>query len=253
MQHSNPHKPLPSRDRKPTSMAPPQQGDLTSHITPSKENPATPSSHARVVTSRSNNSPQKPNSAKSSSPITSHKISSQNTETKTDGRHGSQMPRSHAHDPSKHGKENRSAPVKQASGNQPFPDNDFRPSGMGPPGAGTPFEGKGKGKATDPIANKSFPPAWGFERVQKQPFGAPVQEMTLLELLSCRKNELFEPHRFNMEAPLTMANVTKSNDFPWTDVRRRCHAWPDFTFQGMLKEFPFLNRTVPVPGESGTL
>jgi hypothetical protein len=143
--------------------------------------------------------------------------------------------------------------VKQASGNQLFPANDFSPSGMGPPGAGTPFEGKGKGKATDPVANKSFPPAWRFESVQKQPFGASVQEMTLLELLSCRKNELFEPHQVFMEKPVTLAMITKSNDFPWTDVEEKCQAWSDFTFQGMLKEFPFLNRTVPVPGESGTL
>lgn len=149
------------------------------------------------------------------------------------------------------GNKKHSAASTQAASGQEFPDDGFNTS-MSAPGAGYPFKDKGKGKALEPIDTKSFPPAWGFGRAQKQaPGGPPVTQMTLLELLSCRKHELFRPHQSDVEKRLTLASVTTHNQFPYEDVSGKCRNWSDFTFQNMLTQFQFLNRTVSVPGELG--
>jgi hypothetical protein len=122
-------------------------------------------------------------------------------------------------------------------------------SGTGP--AGTPSSDKGKGPAGSDN-KKPLPLAWGFGRRQRKPPTSPVQDITLLELLSCRELELFQPHASETGKPLSRATITTSPDFSYEDVINNYQVWSDFTFQNMLTEFPFLNHNVEVPEELGT-
>ena len=180
---------------------------------------------------------------------------------KNDDRYKSQKPRSQL--PSEHvkarhnpaiirGTTKHTAAATQAASGQALPDNDLG-SGMATPGPGKPFNGKGKGKVPEPINTKSFPLSWGFGRKQKVAPAPPLRELTLLELLSCRKHELFTPHQGEMEKRLTTASLTTHDHFPCEDVSGKCKVWSEFNFDGMLEKFPFLNQTVPVPNELGML
>lgn len=149
----------------------------------------------------------------------------------------------------------RSAAVTQAASKEELPDTGS--STMATFGTGNPFQGKGKGKApesNDSDKNsKSFPPAWGFGRSKREAPEAVVSMMTLLELLSCRKHELFTPHVSHTTNTLNHSSVTRSRVYSYEDVMGKCESWPDFNFQNMVQNFAFLNKQVPVPQELGML
>jgi hypothetical protein len=143
------------------------------------------------------------------------------------------------------------AAIQSASG-QALSDNGYS-SNMVSSGPGSPFNGEGKGKDPGPIDTKAFSTSWGFEGDHKNASTSPLREMTLLELLSCRKHELCKPHQADMGERPIIASITPHDHFAYEDVSGKCKTWFDFSFDDILTRFPFLKWNVPVPDELGIL
>jgi hypothetical protein len=126
----------------------------------------------------------------------------------------------------------------------------------GSPEASTDPQWKGKGKeSTQSSHQKSIPPfpsnKVGFGRPSGKADPLPPDHMSLLQLLSCRELEKLHPHSTQRGKKVEYKNVTKSKNYPITDVLDNCKPWKNFTFERMLEDFPLLFQDVPRPDELG--
>ena len=149
-------------------------------------------------------------------------------------------------DPSKPKKAETASPlsIRQKTSNQPLGES---------PEASADRQWKGKGKESS--LQKGIPPfpsnKVGFGRPPGKTDPQPPDEISLLQLLSCREFEKIHPHFTQQDKKVEFKKVTKSKNYPITDVRNRCRPWEQFTFQRMLEDFPLLYQHIPRPDELG--
>lgn len=79
----------------------------------------------------------------------------------------------------------------------------------------------------------------------------PLSKMTLLQLLSCPVPDKFDTYRENGKETVTMADITTSPNFPFTDVNMQLSTWEDFQYEKMVTDFPVLGNFVAVPKHIG--
>lgn len=164
--------------------------------------------------------------------------------------------RQKASNPPRGQQDHPAAPIKQHGGPTQRTGGSDVGSGGGlgvPPEASADRQWKGKGKESN--LQKGIPPfpsnKVGFGRPPGRADPRPPDEISLLQLLSCRELEKIYPHSTQQGKKVEFKNVTKSKNYPITDVRNRCRTWEQFTFQRMLEDFPLLLQHVPRPDELG--